>query len=281
MSALPHHPTAVSGPAADPLVADRLVKAVEMARRAGQVTLEHFRRDDLAVERKADNSPVTVADRSAERLMRELIAEWFPGDAIVGEELGEQSGATGFRWILDPIDGTKSFICGVPLYSTLIGVERDGQSVLGVIHIPALDECVYAARGGGAFYRQGGAVPRPARVSNRPLSAGLFATSQVDSFAKRGALAAYERLQASAYVTRTWGDGYGYLLVATGRAEAMVDPIMNVWDAAALLPVLEEAGGSFTDWNGVATIHGGEGVAANPASLAAVLEITRAFSRPS
>ena len=169
----------------------------------------------------------------------------------------------------------------MPLYSTLIGVERDGQSVLGVIHIPALDECVYAARGGGAFYSQGGAAPRPARVSNRPLAAGLFATSQVDSFAKRGALAAFERLQAAAYVTRTWGDGYGYLLVATGRAEAMVDPIMNVWDAAALLPVLEEAGGAFTDWNGVATIHGGEGVAANPASLADVLAITRAFSRPS
>jgi histidinol-phosphatase len=168
----------------------------------------------------------------------------------------------------------------VPIYSTLVGLERDDVSSLGVIYIPALDEGVYAARGGGAFHFRGAELPRPTRVSRRQLSDGLFLTSQVDSFAKRGAMEVFERLQSKAYITRTWGDGYGYLLVATGRAEVMVDPIMNVWDAAALLPVLEEAGGTYTDWQGEATIRGGEGIATNGVALSEVLAITKAFPRP-
>ncbi|MFO0867484.1 MAG: histidinol-phosphatase [Pirellulales bacterium] len=264
----------------DPAVAERLARAVEMAREAGRSTLAHFQQTDLRVERKADDSPVTIADRGAERLLRERIASWFPDDAIIGEELGEAAGTSGFRWILDPIDGTKSFISGVPLYSTLVGLEYQERSELGVIYIPALDEGVYAARGGGAFYFRGTSAPQPTRVSQRPLSQGLFVTSQVDSFARRGAQQAFERLQAAAYITRTWGDGYGYLLVATGRAEVMVDPIMNVWDAAALLPVLEEAGGTYTDWQGRATIRAGEGLATNGVALAEALEITRPFSPP-
>jgi histidinol-phosphatase len=262
-------------------VSIRLERAVEMARLAGRATLAYFQREELNVERKSDDSPVTVADREAERLMRERIADWFPNDAIVGEELGESTGGSGFRWILDPIDGTKSFISGVPIYSTLVGLERDDVSSLGVIYIPALDEGAYAARGGGAYHFRGAESPRPARVSRRSLADGLFLTSQVDSFAKRGAMEVFERLQSKAYITRTWGDGYGYLLVATGRAEVMVDPLMNVWDAAALLPVLEEAGGTYTDWQGEATIRGGEGIATNGIVLPDVLAITRAFPKPS
>ena len=123
-----------------------LTLAIEAAREAGRVTLEYFRRDDLGVELKCDDTPVTVADRRAEEHLRQRIAAAFPADGIFGEELSERPGTSGFRWILDPIDGTKSFIHGVPLYSTLVGVECEGQSVLGVIRIPALDECVYAAR---------------------------------------------------------------------------------------------------------------------------------------
>ncbi len=252
-----------------------------MAREAGRSTLTRFQQLDLSVERKSDDSPVTAADRDAERLMRARIAEWFPDDAIIGEELGTTDGTSEFRWILDPIDGTKSFIGGVPLYSTLVGVERAGEPTIGVIYIPALDEGVYAARGGGALYFRGASSPTPARVSNRPLPEGIFVTSQVDSFAKRGAHGAFEQLQKAAYVTRTWGDGYGYLLVATGRAELMVDPIMNVWDAAAILPVIEEAGGSFTDWRGQATIRSGEGIATNGRIRDDVLAITRPFAKPS
>ena len=254
----------------------RLDLALEAGREAGRITLEYFRRDDLEVERKGDDSPVTMADRRAEAYLRRRIAEEFPGDGILGEELGERPGRSGFRWILDPIDGTKSFIHRVPLYGTLIGVEHEGRSVLGVILLPALEECVYAAAGQGAWYQFAGQPPRPARVSSRDsLSEGLFVTSEVASFDEFGRRAVYDRLQAAARLARTWGDCYGYLMVATGRAELMVDPVMNLWDAAALQPILEEAGGTFTDWQGRATIHSGEGIATNGRILEEVLAITR------
>jgi histidinol phosphatase-like enzyme (inositol monophosphatase family) len=200
----------------------------------------------------------------------------FPRDAILGEESGETSGDSGLTWILDPIDGTKSFICGVPLYSVLVGVVWERRSLIGVIFIPGLDEGVYASVGQGAWWHRGEAPPRRARVSSHPrLRDGLFITSQVDSFSARGADGVYQRLQQSAGITRTWGDGYGYLLVATGRALAMVDPAMHVWDAAAIQPVLVEAGGTFTDWRGECTIHRGEGVGTNGLVLEEVLAITR------
>ncbi len=256
----------------------RLKFAIEIAREAGSLTLELFQQSSLQVERKGDDSPVTQADRQAETLMRERIAAAFPTDGVIGEEHGEASGTSGFQWILDPIDGTKSFITGVPLYSVLVGVVVDGQSLIGVILIPGLDECVYAAKGTGAWWVRGSGTPQVAKVSRRSaLSDGVFVTSQVDTFEQRGAASAYTRLERAAYITRTWGDGYGYLLVATGRAEAMVDPIMNIWDAAAIQPVLEEAGGTFTDWQGRPRIDGGEGVATNGQVLSEVLAITREF----
>jgi fructose-1,6-bisphosphatase/inositol monophosphatase family enzyme len=176
---------------------------------------------------------------------------------------------------LDPrFDGTKSFIHGVPLYSTLIGVECEGQSVLGVIRIPATDECVYAARGLGAWYVRADQPPRPTRVSvQRSLANSLFLTSEVLSFDKSGRRAAFDRLQTAARLTRTWGDGYGYMMVATGRADLMVDPMMALWDAAAMPPILEEAGGTFTDWRGTPGYQAGEGVASNGLLLQEVLPL--------
>lgn len=262
-------------------ISARLAAALAFSQAAGRLTLEYFQSDKLSVERKADNSPVTQADRGAERYLRRRISEEFSADGIIGEELGEQSGTSGFSWILDPIDGTKSFMSGVPLYSQLIGILLDNESVAGVIHIPALDECVFAARGEGAWWRQRGSPPRRARVSSRErLADGIFVTSQVDSFWRRDAGDAFVRLQQKAYVTRTWGDGYGYLLVATGRADVMVDPIMNLWDAAAIKPVIEEAGGTFTDWQGNPTVHSGEGIATNRRIRDEVLAITRDYARP-
>jgi histidinol phosphatase-like enzyme (inositol monophosphatase family) len=261
-------------------LAVRLDLAVSAAHAAGDVTLQFFQRDEVQVERKSDNSPVTQADRQAEQLLRRRILESFPQDAIIGEEFGEVEGSSGYTWILDPIDGTKSFISGVPLYSVLIGIVSGGESLAGVILVPALQECVYAARGKGAWWVQRGGEPRPARVSAATsLSEGLFVTSQVDSFEKRGAAVAYHQLERAASITRSWGDGYGYLLVATGRALAMVDPIMNLWDAASLQPILREAGGSFTDWAGRDTVYGGEGIGTNGRVLAEVLAITRPFVR--
>ena len=254
----------------------RMEKAVELAKQAGQHTLSYFQQADLNVQRKGDNSPVTIADKEAEQLVRDGIAGAFPDDAVLGEELEDTVGTTAFKWIIDPIDGTKSFICGVPLYSTLIGIERDGEPLVGVIYVLGTDELVYACRGESTWYQQGNGEVRPARVSSRTtLSDACFVTSQVDSFCRRDANDVYRQLQDACFITRTWGDGYGYLLVATGRAEVMVDPVMNLWDAAAILPVIEGAGGTFTDWSGTPTIHGGEGIGTTPNLLDEVIAITK------
>lgn len=254
----------------------RLDLALTIAQEAGRITLEYFQRDDLEVDRKADDSPVTVADRRAEEHLRGRIAECFPADAILGEEFPDRAGTSGYRWILDPIDGTKAFIHGVPLYGTMVGVECDGQTLAGVVTIPALEECVYAGIGLGAWYVSKGQPPRPARVSRRaPLSQGLFLTSEVANFDSVGRRDAYDRLQQASRLSRTWGDCYAYMLVAIGRAEVAVDPIMNPWDAAAVLPIIVEAGGQFTDWTGQRSIYSGQGVATNGLVHDEVLAILR------
>jgi len=238
--------------------------AVEAAAEAGRLTLEYFHRADLVVQRKDDDSPVTLADRQAEQLLRQRIAEAFPQDAIHGEEFPDRDGSSGFRWILDPIDGTKSFIHGVPLYATLVALEQDGRSVVGVIRLPALGETLHAATGQGAWHIVGDAPPERAHVSDCPtLAEGLFVTSEVASFNELGQRAVYDRLEQAARLARSWGDAYGYYLVATGRAVLMVDPVMALWDAAPMPPILEEAGGTFTDWDGQAATTSGRGVATN------------------
>ncbi len=261
-------------------IARRLDLAISAGKEAGRLTLRYFQQDNFQVERKSDASPVTIADRSAEQLLRERIAASFANDGVLGEELGATAGSSGFTWILDPIDGTKSFISGVPLYGTMVGIEHEGRALAGLVFMPGLDEGVFASAGQGTWHFRGDQQPRRCRVSTKArLADGLFLTSQVDSFAKLGRHAAFEALQAAAYITRTWGDCYGYLLVATGRAELMVDPIMNVWDAAAIQPIIEEAGGTFTDWQGKPTIHAGEGIATNGLILDEVLSITRPYPR--
>ena len=243
----------------------RLELAKKIATEAGEFTLKYFYSSALEVERKGDNTPVTDADRGAELLLRQRITESFPGDAILGEEFPEKEGTSGYRWILDPIDGTKSFIHGVPIYSTLIGVEKDAESLLGVIALPALGEMVWAEKGKGTWWNAPRfAEPIKASVSKTAkLADSLFLTSEVISFDKCGRRNAYNALEQKALLTRTWGDAYGYFLVATGRADLMVDPIMGLWDAGPLLVVIEESGGIFTDWSGKRTIYSGEGIASN------------------
>ncbi len=242
----------------------RLGAAVEIAIAAGQVTLEYFQKTNYQVQRKRDRSPVTNADVEAEKLIRSRLAQMYPHDAILGEELGEQAGSSEYQWIVDPIDGTKSFISGVPVYSTLVGVTHKGQCVIGAIAIPALNEIVFAGKGQGAWYSKAGSSPERAQVSSRDqLEDSLFVLSQVDGFASRGAMENYLAIEKRSFITRTWGDGYGYLLVATGRAEMMIDPIVNPWDVAAILPVIVEAGGRCTDWSGVESYRSGDLVATN------------------
>lgn len=250
--------------------------AVEAARAAGRETLSFFRKAELSFEYKSDHSPVTEADRRAETFLRQQILDEFPGDGILGEEFPEHPGSTGYRWILDPIDGTKSFISGVPLYGTLVAVEHDGQNVVGVIDIPALDEHIYAEVGQGAWYARGSDQVKRAKVaSTEHLREGLLLTSELDGWVGRGTIEQLNQLAQIAWFTRTWGDCYGYLLVATGRALAMIDPAMKLWDAAALQPIVEEAGGTFTDWQGTPTVHSGEGIATNGRVLDEILSVTR------
>jgi len=255
----------------------RLDVARLAALEAGEITLRYFQREDLEVELKKDSSPVTIADREAEQFLRKRVAEHFPDDAFIGEEFGQIEGTSGYRWIIDPIDGTKSFVAGVPLYGNMVGVEYEDRSIIGVVNIPGLREYIYAATNQGAWHVSGDAQPQRAHVSSREqLSDAVFLACDVPTFSQVGRWEAYLQLQAKARLCRTWGDCYGYLLVATGRADLMVDPIMNVWDAAALQPILEEAGGTFTDWQGKPTIHSGEGIATNGQILEEVLAITRA-----
>ncbi len=250
--------------------------ALDAAQEAGRHTLRYFRQVELHVDRKADASPVTIADREAELLLRERISAAFPDDAILGEEFRERPGTSGYRWILDPIDGTKSFIHGVPLYGTMVAVEHGERSILGVVYVPGMEECVYAEAGHGAWHQLGLEPVRRARVSQvATLRESLFLTSEIGNFRKRNKLDAYLRLDEACRLSRTWGDCFGYLLVATGRAEVMIDPVMNVWDCAALQPILEEAGGTFTDWQGERTIYAGESVATNGLVLEEVLAMFR------
>jgi|SRR5687768_11795357 len=234
--------------------------AVEVAWRAGRVTLAHYQ-TGIAAETKPDDSPVTVADRAAEQIARELIQNRFPHDGIVGEEFGEARPGASRRWILDPIDGTRSFVHGVPFYGVLLAVEDDGEPVLGVIHFPALDETVYAAVGEGCWWNG-----RRALVSDTTnLDDALVLTTSVEGIEKAGHAAGWARVRSRAAMTRTWGDCYGHALVATGRAEGMFDARASIWDAAALKPVIEEAGGIFTDWSGTATHAGGSAISTNAA----------------
>lgn len=255
----------------------RLEFAVEIARQAGKFTLQHFRSRDLAVERKGDGSPVTLADQGAEKLLREQISLQFPSDAILGEEFGETPGSSGYCWVLDPIDGTKAFISGVPLFTTLVAVMHDDQPMAGVIYAPAVDEMVYAAKGNGSWHTVEGGTPVRCQVSQvAKLEEAVYLTTSVRSYTKdrksdgRGV---FDALTAACRVTRTWGDAFGYMLVATGRAEIMIDPVMNLWDAAALQPIIEEAGGKFFDWQGKASVHSGEAIATNAALAVAVQEM--------
>jgi histidinol phosphatase-like enzyme (inositol monophosphatase family) len=242
--------------------------ALDATWQSGRITLGHFQ-TGVAVERKSDNSPVTIADKSAEEFLRKLISSRFPDHGIIGEEYGESSGSSGLTWIIDPIDGTKSFTAGVPIYGCLLALVEDGSPLVGVAHFPALNETVYAARDLGAFWNG-----RRARVSTvSKLEDAVFLASDIGHYGEKDA--AFQKLVNSTYIQRTWGDSYGYLLVATGRAEIMLDSKMAVWDCGPFPVILEEAGGTFTDWKGNPTIYGGESIATNGALYDAVMSITR------
>ncbi|MDW3220286.1 MAG: inositol monophosphatase family protein [Acidimicrobiales bacterium] len=226
-------------PAVDPALVDH---AVEIARAAGELTLEWFRRADLAVDIKGDGSPITAADLAAETFIRGELAAAYPGDAVIGEEHADAEGTSGRTWVIDPIDGTKAFTKGVPLYANLLALVDEHGPAIGVINLPALGETLWAGRGHGAVFDG-----EPCRVSDHRTLAGAYVCTSEFGYWPPDDLRA---VLAQPVQFRTWGDAYGYSLVATGRAEAMIDPRANPWDVAPVAVIIAEAGGRFTGYDG-------------------------------
>jgi histidinol-phosphatase len=243
---------------------------VQTAYEAGKLTLGYFGTEAARPEFKADDTPVTVADREAERLIRERIGARYPQHAILGEEYGEAEGSDpDHRWIVDPIDGTKSFVRGVPLYGVLIGLEIEGVCEVGAAYFPAIDEMVCAATGEGCYLNG-----RKAKVSpTRSLDQGLACYTGATSFEEQGRWEAWLRVLSAAGASRGWSDAYGHALVATGRVELMLDSIMNPWDCGPFPPILREAGGYFGDWSGNETIYANEAMSTTRDLLPEVLAL--------
>lgn len=242
--------------------------ALDAVWQAGRITLGYFQRP-VETERKADNTPVTLADKEAEKRLRELILKYWPDHGIIGEEYGQSPSNSPYTWIIDPIDGTKSFVSGVPLYGNLLALTDGERTLVGVANFPALDDMLYAARGVGCYWN--GRRVQVSKVDK--LAEAIVLTSEFNYFGKR--MPVWQRIVDRSYIQRTWGDAYGYFLVATGRAEVMIDPAMHVWDTAPFQVILEEAGGSFTDWKGIPTIHHYESLATNGALFEEVMGIIK------
>jgi histidinol-phosphatase len=233
-----------------------LTFATDLAYRAGRITLGYFN-TGIRPDYKPDDSPVTAADRAAEEFIRVEIEKHYPAHAILGEEFGASirvsdsqkpsaPESASHRWIIDPIDGTKSFLRGVPLYGVLIGLEIDGDIKVGAAYFPGTDEMLCAAEGLGAWWNG-----RRAQVSDvASLDRAFVCYTNVRNMSKYGRGPAWERINAAAYASRGWSDAYGYLCAATGRAEAMLDPIMNIWDCGPFPVIFKEAGGYFGSWDG-------------------------------
>lgn len=242
---------------------------IELAQRSGEFIRPWFGNADLAVEVKGDASPVTAADRGAEELMRGLIAKKFPGHGIVGEEFGSEREGAEWVWVLDPIDGTKAFITGVPLWGTLIALKHQGQPVLGAIHQPVLGQLMV---GDGRATVLNGRAVRVRECANIE-GATVLTSDPVANPHKYQNGAAHDALLARARIARTWGDCYGYLLLAGGWADVMLDPVMNPWDIQALIPVVRGAGGVITDWHGGDPVSADSIIAAGPGLHAQVVRM--------
>jgi histidinol-phosphatase len=255
-------------------VADDLALALELADLADEITLGRFRATDLAVETKPDLTPVTEADRAAEEALRARLAAARPSDGVVGEEFGS-SGDTGRRWIIDPIDGTKNYVRGIPGWATLLALEEDGEVVLGVASSPALKRRWWARRGEGAWLddQMPGAPRRLAVSAVRDLADAQLSFGGFEEYVAAGQLQQLLELGRRCWRTRGFGDVWSYMLVAEGAVDIGLDPVVALWDLAAPMVIVQEAGGRFTDYTGVDRPDGGSAVATNGLIHEAVLEI--------
>jgi histidinol-phosphatase len=246
--------------------------AVEAARAAGQLALRYFD-THLQVEWKEDHSPVTVADREAEALLRSTLLGKFPTDGFLGEESGDTPGASGFRWIIDPVDGTRSFVRGVPLWGTLVGLEYQGEQIAGVAEAPALGHTYRALRGDGAYRND-----RSIHVSDvATLDKAHLFYSSVSWFVKAGRQDTFLRLAARTERQRGYGDFYGFVLVAQGSGDIMLEHGCHAWDLSALSAIVAEAGGRLTDWRGESNINHPDVVASNGRLHEPILKLLHSF----
>jgi histidinol-phosphatase len=242
-----------------PNLDDDLRLALELVDEADQISLRYFQSTDLAIETKPDLTPVTRADREVELAIRSRLSLARPTDAIVGEEFGDQSGRASRRWIVDPIDGTKRFIRGVPLFATLLALEIDGDLAVGVASAPAIQRRWWAARGQGAF-----ADDRPIGVSRvQRLSDAHLSHASLDSWFESERFEQLGVIARRAWTTTGYGDFWIHLLVAEGAVDAALEPTAAIWDLAPLKIIVEEAGGRFTDFAGAPTIEGGTALSSN------------------
>lgn len=257
-------------------IEERLAFALEITRKAGELCMTYFRKSNLAVESKGNGTPVSEADKAAEEFLRNELQKRYPHDAILGEEQGAE-GKSNQLWVIDPIDGTESFIRGVPLWGNLLGFESEKQMILGVVNLPGINETLYAGRGLGAWWTHPGTgIDRPVRAQvsrTAKIANAMMCFSGANYWRKAGQLELLDRLNHEFGQTRGWGDCYGPALVATGRADLCIDPIMETWDSAALLPVIQEAGGVFTDFSGKPDIRGRSAISSNGLLHAEALQL--------
>lgn len=234
---------------------------------SGKIIRNYFR-TQIKIDSKADDSPVTIADKKAEESMREEIMKQFPGHGILGEEFGEHNSSSSYKWILDPIDGTKSFICGTVTFGTLIALVKDGEPILGVINQPILKEFLFGDNNSAELNDQKVKVRQCENFSD----AVLLTTDYLDVKKYQNGNK-FDELTGKVKLYRNWGDCFGYYLLATGFADIMVDPIMNIWDSMALIPVIKGAGGIITDYQGKDPVKGNSIIAASPEIHNKVIQI--------
>ncbi len=241
--------------------------ALKVVKASERITLKYFR-SKFKIDYKSDRSPVTIADKSCEKFLIRELSKKFPGHGFYGEEFGDNSAGKDFRWIIDPIDGTRNFTRGIPFWGTLCGLEHQGEMVAGIMALPALKKTYYASKKHGAFCN--GKRIKVSKLAELEKSTVVF--GGLSYFVGTKYERAFLDIIKSSYHDRGFGDCFGYTFVADGQAEAMIDPIVSPWDVAAIKPIIEEAGGVFTDFEGNPTIYNRTGLAGNPCMHEAILK---------
>ena len=248
---------------------DILDEAIDIAEEASEIALSYFRQP-LLIETKSNNTPVTVADKKTEEHMRKLLQQSFPGFGILGEELGEESAGAQFVWTIDPIDGTRSFVRGIPLWGTLLGLLEYGKPIAGVMILPGLDEAYWAAKGLGAFCND-----QQIHVSGQhDLKASVIGAGDVYAFEETGTRKIYDKLIRETAICRGYTDCFGHSLVLRGSLDAMIDPLVSIWDIAPLAALITEAGGEYFDIHGNSDIRNSTFITCTPGLKADLLKVT-------